>query len=170
MNCWNLRLWRKTVSLRLTENEEKCVCAAHRRFGRIVKLCVVVPVFSQLLHTLHSAGTHVVESAENDRLSRTNFRTRGREAAFLSVVTKRALKGAAGIWQGFRPTIDHTEGTGDDAVSAAVANIILHEYRADLGAHDGAGWTRFETTGFLAMLANVRKKNPAKRILPVTVD
>ena len=53
--------------------------------------------------------------------------------------------------------------------NAAVANIILHEHLADFGANNRSGGTSFETTSFLAVLANIREENPAKRVLSITV-
>jgi hypothetical protein len=133
------------------------VSAAHRRFGGIVKLRVAVTVFSQLLHTLCCALAQIIEPPEHDRFSRTNFCTCGRKAALLSVIAKGAFESAAGIWQRLGPTIDHAEWAGHHAISAAVAHIVLHENGGDLCPHDRAGWTRFEATGFFAMLANIGK-------------
>ena len=142
--------------------------AAHRRFGGIVKLRVGVTVFSQLLHTLRRACAQIIEPPEHDRFSRTNFGARRREAALLSVVTERAFECAAGVGQRLRAPINHAKRARDDAIPAAVANIVLHEHRADFGANDCARGTCFETTSFLAMLANIREKDPAKRIFSVT--
>ena len=80
----------------------------------------------------------------------------------MPIVTECALKRAARIGERFRSAIDHAEWTGDDAIAAPVTNIILYENRTDFRSHDGAGWTRLEATGFLAVLANIREKNPAK--------
>ena len=169
MNCRNLRLWRKAICFRLAENQEKRVSAAHRRFGGIVKLRVGVTVFSQLVHTLRRARAQIIEPPEHDRFSRTNFGARRCEAALLSVVAEGAFECAAGIGQRLWAPVDHAKRARDDAISAAVANVVLHEHRADFGANDRAGGTCFKTTGFLAMLANIREKNPAKRIFSITV-
>ena len=167
MNCRNLRLWRKAVCFGLAENQEKRVSAAHRRFGGIVKLRVGVTVFSQLVHTLRRARAQIIEPPEHDRFSRTNFRARRCEAALLSIVAEGAFECAAGVGQRFRAPVDHAKRTRDHAISAAVANIVLHEDGADFGPNDCAGGTRFEATSFLAMLANIGEKNPAKRIFSV---
>ncbi len=129
--------------------------AADGCFGRIVKLRVVITMPAQLLHTFRRARAQVIEPSKDDRFGRTNFCAGWDEAALLSVVAKRALKGATGVGQRFRPAIDHAEWTGDDAISAAVTHIVLHEDRADFRPHNRAGGTRFEAAGLLAMLANI---------------
>ena len=167
MNCWNLRLWRKAICFWLAENQEKRVSAAHRRFGGIVKLRVGVPVFSQLLHTLRRACAQIIEPTEHDRFSRTNLGARRCEPALLSVVAEGTFECATGVGQRLWAPVNHAKRARDHAIPAAVANIILHEYRANFGANDRSGGTRFETTSFFAMLADIRKKDPAKRIFSV---
>ena len=169
MNCRNLWLWWKAVCFGLTENQEKRVGTAHGAFRGIVKLRVGVPVFPQLMHTLRCARAQIIEPPEHDRFSWTNFRTRRRKTAFLSVVAEGAFECASGVGQRFRTTIDYPERTRDNAIAAAVANIILHEHRTDFGAYNCAGRTRFEATGFLAMLANIGEKNPAEWIVSIAV-
>ena len=109
---------------------------ADARLLRIVKLRVVITVLAKLLHALRRTHAQIIEPPEDDRFGWTDFRTGRHQPAFLAVVTKCALKSSAGAWQRFWPTIDHAKGTGDDAISAAVAHIVLHKDRADLGAHD----------------------------------
>jgi hypothetical protein len=87
----------------------------------------------------------------------------------LSVVAEGAFESAAGVGQRLWAPVNHAKRTRDNAVPAAVANIILHEHRTDFGANDCARGTCFETTSFLAVLANIREENPAKRILSITV-
>lgn len=168
MNGRNLRLRRKTVCLRLAEDQEKCVRAAHRRFSGIVKLRVRITVLSQLLHALRSAGPQVIEPSEYDRFGRTNFRARWNEPALLAIVTKGAFKGAPGVGQRLRASVDHAERAGDDTITAAVANIVLNKHRANFGAHNRASGTGFEATGFLAVLANVGEKNPPERVITIS--
>jgi len=143
------------------------VSASHRSFGRIVKLRVGVTLFSELVHTLRRACAQIIEPPEHDRFGRTDFGARGNESAFLSVVAESALEYAAGIGQRFWPAIDHPKRAGDNAISAAVANIVLDKYRTDFGSYDRAGRAGFEAARFLAMLANIRKKEPAKWIVGV---
>src|SRR5215471_7893808 len=169
MNCRNLRLWRKAVYSGLAENQEKRVGAAHRRFCGIVKLRVGVTVFLQLVQTLRGARAQIIEPPEHDRFGGTNFCTCRRESALLSVVAKGAFECAAGIVQRLRAPVNHAKRTRDNAVPAAVANVVLHEHRADFRANDRSGGTGFEATSFFAMLANIRKKDPAKRVVAVTI-
>src|SRR5690606_24113210 len=56
--------------------------------------------------------------------------------------------------------VDDAEGTADDAVAAAVADVGLHVDRVELGADDRAGRTGLETTGALAVLADVGHQQP----------
>src|SRR6516162_2495592 len=167
MNCRNLRLWWKTVCFRFAENQEKSVSAAHGRFGGIVKLHVGVTVLAQLMHTLRRARTQVIEPPKHDRFSRTNFGARWCEAALLSVVAEGAFECAAGVGQRFWAPVNHAKRARHDAISAAVANIILHKHRTDFGANDRSGGTCFEATSFLAVFANIREKNPAERVFSV---
>src|SRR5437667_10254550 len=96
MNCWHLRLWRKTICLRFTQDEEERVSAAHRSVDGIVKLRIGVPVFSQLLHTLCRPRAQIIEPPEDDRFGRTNLRARRGEPAPLAMVTGSALQGRHG--------------------------------------------------------------------------
>src|SRR5436305_11963338 len=114
MNSWDLRLWRKPECLRLTEDEEERVNAAHRRFERIVKLRVRVTVFSQLLHTLVCPRAQIVEPAEDDRFGRANFCACWWEAALLAIITERAFEGATRVGQWLRTAINNTKRTRHD--------------------------------------------------------
>jgi hypothetical protein len=167
MNCGNLWLWRKAVCFGLAENQEKRVSTAHRRFGGVVKLRIGVTVFSQLLHALCRARAQIIEPPEHDRFSRTNLGARRREATLLAIVTKRAFECAAGVGQRVRTAIDHTKRARDNAIPAAVANVVLHEHRSDFGPNNCARGTGFKTTGFLTVLAHIGEKDPAKRIFSV---
>ena len=110
--------------------------ASHRSFGRIVKLRVGVTLFSELVHTLRRACAQIIEPPEHDRFSRTNFGARRCEAALLPVVAEGAFECAAGIGQRLWPPIDHPKWAGDNAISAAVANVILNKYRTDFRSYD----------------------------------
>jgi hypothetical protein len=85
----------------------------------------------------------------------------------LPVVAERALESAACVGHRFWPAINHAERTGNDTVTAAVTNIVLHEDGPDLGAHNRTSGTSFQAAGFFAVFANVGEKNPAKRIFSV---
>ena len=100
---------------------------ADARLLRIIKLRVVVTVLVQLLQALCCARPQIIESAKDDRFCWANFCASRNESAFLSIVAKRALECAAGVGQRLRSTIDHTKRARDDAVTTAVANIILNE-------------------------------------------
>ena len=137
-------------------------------FFRIVKLRICVTRLSAIVRTRSlRARAKIIKPSEDDRFGWANLRASRNESALLAVVTKRAFEGSAGIGQRLRPAIDHAEWTGDDAIAAAVTDIVLHENGADFGAHDRTGRARFETTGLFAMLADVGQKNPAERILAV---
>ena len=170
MNCRNLWLWRKSVRFRFAEDQEKRVSAAYACLRRIVNLGVFITVLAQLLDALCCAGAQIIKSTKDNRFGWANFCACGYEPALLAIITKRAFECAAGIREWLRTTIDHAERTRNDAITAAVANIVLHQHGTDFGAHNCAGRTRFEATGFFAMLADVGKKNPPKRVFPVTGD
>ena len=85
----------------------------------------------------------------------------------MPVVAEGAFERAAGVGQRFWAPVNHAKRTRDDAVPAAVANVILHEHRTDFGANNRARRTRFEATSFVAVLADIRKENPAKRVIPI---
>src|SRR5437667_12817871 len=121
MNCWHLRLWRKTICLRFTQDEEERVSAAHRSVDGIVKLRIGVPVFSQLLHTLCRTRAQIIEAPEDDRFGGTNLCARRWERALLAIITESALDGAAGVGPRFRTTIDNATRPRYNSVSAAVA-------------------------------------------------
>jgi len=88
----------------------------------------------------------------------------------LSIVAKRALECAAGFWQRRGPTVNHTKRAGDDAVTAAVAYVVLYKHRTDFRSYDRSSWTRLKTARFLAMFANVGQENPAKWIFRHQTD
>src|SRR5207245_10594097 len=112
----------------LAQNQESRVSDAHRRFGGIGKLRVGVTVFSQLMHTLRRARAQIVEPPEHDRFSRTNLGARRRKATLLAIITKRAFERAAGVGQRLWAPINHAKRARDDAIAAAVANVVLYEH------------------------------------------
>ena len=85
----------------------------------------------------------------------------------MAIITKRAFECAASVGQRLWAPVNHAKRARDDAIPAAVANVVLHEHRPDFGAQNRAGGTCLEATSFFAMLANIRKKNPAKRVVPI---
>src|SRR6266508_4288070 len=136
-----------------------------QRFLSDHKLRVAVTSFLQLLHTFRSLSTEIIQSSENNRFGRANFGAGRNEPALLSIVTKGALESAAGVGQWRRSSIDYAERARDDAITAAVANIVLDEDRADFSADNRSRRTRLEATSFFAVLANIGKEHPTEWIL-----
>ena len=61
-----------------------------------------------------------------------------------------------------RPAVDHPVGAGGHAVPAAVAHVLLHDDRAELGAEEGAGRADVEAGRVGAVLADVRLHEPTE--------
>ena len=82
------------------------------------------------------------------------MRASGLHVRFLPVVAEGAFEGApvAGI------AFDHSEGAGNYAIGAAVADVRLNVNAAELSAYDGAGWAGFQASRILAVLADVGRK------------
>src|SRR5260370_39334970 len=59
--------------------------------------------------------------------------------------------------------VDHSEGTRNHAIAAAIADIGLHVYRFKFGPNDCARGTRFQASGVLAMFADIGEGLPTKR-------
>src|SRR2546423_240486 len=108
----------------------------HGSLRWVVKLRVVVTAFLQLLHTLCCARAQIIQSAKYDRFGWTNLCAGRNESALLSIITKCALESAACVRQRRRSTIDHAERARHHAIAAAIADIVLHENRADFCPHD----------------------------------
>src|SRR4029077_7258437 len=117
-----------------------------------------------MLDTLICTGAQIIEASEDNRFGWTNLRASRCEAALLSIVTEGAFECAARVRQRRRSPINHPKRTRHDAVAAAIANVVLHQDRTNLGPHNRPGRTRFQTASFFAMLANIRQEYPAKRI------
>jgi hypothetical protein len=90
-------------------------------------LRIGVAGLAQLLNTLPTLRAKVIEPTKHNRFSRANLRASRHQPAFLAIVTKRALERAAGVGQWLWPAIDHAEGATDNAIAAAVANVVLHK-------------------------------------------
>src|SRR5215831_14447159 len=128
MNCWNLRLWRQSKRFGFAKDQKERVSAAHRGFRRVVKLRIGVTVFPQLLHALRRPCAQIIEPTEDYRFGRANLRACRRKATLLAIITEGALECAASVGQRLRPTIDHTKRARDDAISAAIAHIVLNKH------------------------------------------
>lgn len=136
----------------------------HGCFLRIVKLRVGVAILSQLLDAPRCSRTQIIEPSKDNRFGRTNFCARWNQSTFLSIVTEGALECPPVVGQRPGAAINHAKGAGNDAITAAITDIVLHKDRTDLGANDRTGRTGFETTGFFAVFANIGEKDPAKRV------
>src|SRR5258707_12354662 len=60
--------------------------------------------------------------------------------------------------------VDHSEGTRNHAIAAAIADIVLHVYRFKFSSNDCARGTRFQASGVFAMLADIGEELPTKRL------
>src|SRR5205807_4789326 len=99
----------------------------------------------------------LVERSEGDRPGGARTDARRLLVDLEAVVAERALVGAVvDVGAG-----DHPERAGADAVAAAVADVVLHEHGAELGAHDGAGRADVHAAGVLAVLADVGDEEPS---------
>lgn len=59
-------------------------------------------------------------------------------------------------------TLDYTEGTGNDAESATVANVRLNENATKFRADDRSGRARFQAACIFTMLADIGGKSPGE--------
>src|SRR5580704_4754943 len=60
--------------------------------------------------------------------------------------------------------VDHSKGTRNHAIAAAITDIRLHIYRSNFGPNDRARGTRFQASGVLAVLADIGEELPTKRL------
>src|SRR6185503_18708733 len=118
--------------------------------------------------------------AELDRVGRAGLRAGGLVAPLQPVVAERALPDAAVLLLAELESedlrgrvvrvprdvalVEHAEGTSGHAVAAAVADVLLHDDRAVLGAEERAGRADVETRGVRAVLADVGAHQPAQRV------
>src|SRR5207248_6774367 len=84
-------------------------------------------------HALARPLPQLVHRPELDRLRRAGHRARRLQAAPLTVVAERALERPAVAGT----ALDHAERARRDAVAAAVAHVLLHDDRAELGPAPG---------------------------------
>src|SRR5947209_439209 len=99
--------------------------------------------------------------AKLDRIRRTRFRASRFDAIFHAVITERAFTCRMAT---LFVTRDHSERTGNDAIAAAVADILLHVDRVELRANNCPRRARFLARRVGAMLAHVTLHQPAVRI------
>src|SRR5581483_10553919 len=119
------------------------------------------------------ALSQLFQRAELDRLRRACLRARRLVPAFEAVVAERALPDPAVLLaseeRGRRvgsglevPLVEDAERTCGDAVAAAVADVLLDDDRAELGAEERAGRADVEARGVRAVLADVGLHEPAE--------
>ena len=173
------RVGRQAVDLRLVEQQEERAEAA----DTVVRVLAVEarPVPALLLERREAglrALAQLVELAELDRVGGARLRTRGLVTALQAVVTERALPDAAvflpaehrqrerrvvGAARQVAP-VDDAERARRHAVAAAVADVLLHDDRPELGAEERTGRARVEAARMRAVLADVRLHQPTQRL------
>src|SRR6185437_10522008 len=156
-------VWRKAVDLGLVEQQEERAEAA----DAVVRILAVEPCPGEaLLDDLVEPGARplaqLVQRAVLDRLGRAGLCARRRHAVAGAVVAEGALPHPAVALD--LALVEHAERAGRHAVSAAVADILLDDDRAQLGADDRAGRAHVQAGRVGAVLAHVRAHQPAERI------
>src|SRR5436305_6992159 len=106
-------------------------------------------------------GAQLVQRTELDGFRWAGLGTGRRHAAPLPVKAERTLVGMAIV---LAPTQD-AEGTGTDAVAAAVTDVRLQVNVAELVVNERAGRTGLLAGGFLAVLAHIAQHQPAATLL-----
>src|SRR5256885_3490553 len=99
--------------------------------------------------------------AKLDRIRRTRFRASRFDTIFHAIITERAFTGRMCT---LFVTRDHPKRTGNDAIAAAVADVLLHVDRVELRANNRPRRARFLARRVSTMLANVTLHQPAVRI------
>src|SRR6185437_13191805 len=107
----------------------------------------------------------LVKRAELDRVRRARLGAGRLKAVADPVVAQRALPGAAVLLA----LVDDPVRAGGDAVAASVADVFLDHDRAELGAHQRPGRAHVEAGGVRAVLAHVRRHQPAQPAVLRTV-
>src|SRR5437764_12826518 len=96
-----------------------------------------------------------------NRVGGTGFCTGWLQAIFHAVITQRAF---ARRVRARLVTSDHPKGAGDDAVTTAITNILLHIYRVELCTNNRPGRTGLVTGSMSAVFAHVTAHQPALTI------
>ena len=144
MDRRNFRFSRKAVGLRVAEDQEEGMDALHAGLSRVVVLGVGIPGGAELGDPLLGVDVQLVQRAEEDALGRAGLGASRDEATRLAVVAEGTLERAARVFERLLATVDHAEGTGDHAVAAAVADVVLDEDGLRLRADDAAGGAGFQ--------------------------
>src|ERR1700733_2963531 len=132
-------------------------------FERVIYLGVGVAPALQFRYPGDAGVAQFVELTESNRLRGARLGARGNHPGALPVVAERAFERAA-IRVAF---IDYAERAGHYAIAAAITNVGLHEYGANIRPDDCAGRTRFQASCIPAVLANVGQENPPEWILHI---
>ena len=111
----------------------------------------------QHLQALEGALAHLVERPEGDRLRRARLRARRGHVVLEAVVAEGALVRATV----HLAAIDDAVRAGRDAIPAAVADVLLHDDGAELGAEERARRAHLQARGRGAVLAHVGGHEPA---------
>jgi hypothetical protein len=153
---------RQSVVLRLVQQQEERAVAAHP----VIRVVSVQPGLAdadivQLLDALLGTCPQFVDRPELDRVGRAGFGARRLETVAQPVVAQRALEHPAVV----RPLVDHAVRAGRHAVAAAVADVLLYDDGAELGAEQRAGRAHVQAGGVRAVLAHVRGHQPAHAVV-----
>ena len=125
----------------------------------------------QVGHPLLGPLPQLVDVAELDRLGGAGLGAGRRLVVEQPVVAEGALLGDARVLDRRNvlvlallpdPAVDDAEGAAGHAVAAPVADVVLHHHGAELGAEQRTGRADVQTPGVRAVLADVRRHQPAE--------
>src|ERR1700742_379222 len=139
------------------EEEEGVQSAVFAGRFRTVQIGVDLTTGMQLFHTLFCVFAQLTYLAELDGLGRTTLSACGNEAILLAVITQCALVGATILFV----AADHSEWAANNAICAAVADVLLHVDIAELVVDERAGRTDLHARCMLAVFANIAHHEPA---------
>src|SRR3990172_8524359 len=155
------KLWavRQVIRPRLREKEEERVQPTEEPLGiRAVELRVIEAHRLERLHAARRLPDQLLPEPELDRVGRARLGARGPEPVVDPVVAERALPHRPGlVVEAHDP-----EGAGGDAVTTAVAHVLVDVDRPELGPVDRARGTRLEAPRLGAVLAHVRHEQPGQ--------
>src|ERR1017187_124106 len=158
------RVGRQPVDLRLIEQEEERPGATDAVIGiGAVELRLGDARGVERIDSVLRAHTQLIQIAVLDRLRRACLRAGRGHAVSETVVAQGALLCDADIACARRAlaAVDDTERARRDAVPAAIANVVLHHNCPELGAHERPGGTHVEAGSVGAVLADIRRHQPA---------
>src|SRR6201996_6325976 len=142
------------------EQEEGVQCTVFAGCFRAIQIGVGFTTGMQLFHTLFCVFAQLTYLAELDGLGRTTLSACGNEAILLAVITQCALVGATILFV----AADHSERAANNAVCAAVADVLLHVNIAELVVDECAGRADLHTRCVLAVFANIAHHQPASDV------